>query len=237
MAETAGPILEGSANFTPPKKGFVEKMKQKASEVKLSETATKVRDRVVNRLKQNTGEIVEQKWMDAYQKTVDALDPGKRKKVLEKLHIVAVGMAKFQRYGAAFSDIFLQIQGGWDVASGGLGVALAGRRINAASVKANELRAAELHQAYEAGASIGEKINNPKLDRLDALVQKGAGPLRVEGALNVGKGVVEATLGTARINRVASGWIADISGMGGEKIAQITNKILRGKPKVETAAA
>ena len=64
MPENGGPVFEGSANFTPPKKGVVEKLKEKASKEQLSATANKVRERVKDRLSQNTGMIVEKKWMD-----------------------------------------------------------------------------------------------------------------------------------------------------------------------------
>lgn len=191
MSETGGPVFEGSANFTPPKKGIVEKMKQKISEVHLSETANNVRERVVDRLSQNSGTIVEKKWMDAYQKTVDALDEGKRKKVVEKLRPVAVGVAKLNRFGAAVNDVFLQLAGAGDVLWGGI------------------------------------RLLSPRSSL----------SMRLTGASQIGSGVGEAALGTKKISRVATGWMGDVAGIGGEKVAQITNKILRGKPKAESVVA
>ncbi len=226
MSENGGPIFEGSANFTPPKKNIVEKIKQKASEVHLSETADKVRQRVVDRLSQNTGVIVEKKWMDAYQKTVDALDEGKRKNLAKKLRIVAVGVAKVGRLGSAVSDFMFQLRGVGGVLGG------------AGEIRRPESRIRYAHNVLNQYG--GDPNNGPFIDSLvDVAIKESRmtpKEMKQKGVLDVGKGLLDFTLGRLRISRVASGWMADIAGMGGEKVAQITNKILTGKPKAEMPA-
>lgn len=222
MAETGGPVYEGSANFTPPKKGMVEKLKQKVSEVHLSETANKVRERVANRLKQNTGQIVEQRWMNAYQKTVDALDEGKRKDIAKKLKIVAYGVAKVHRIGAAVVDVALRV--------GGLGSVMVGVGEVVRPQNAIDLSQRAVDEMWEV-PGLSAQLNNKVLEKFNRVSQYTPGQMRKEGALTLGAGLLEGALGKARISAVASGWMADIVGVGGEKVAQITNKIFSGKPK------
>lgn len=234
MSESGGPVFEGSANFTPPKKGIVEKMKQKASEVHLSETADKVRQRVMDRLSQNTGVIVEQKWMDAYQKTVDALDPGKRKKVLENLKIVAVGAAKIARVGSAVSDVFLRWGGVLQIFQGAHAIARPGFVIE----KAQEAQGG-YEMAQEAGMLdyVPQWSKNRVLNKINKSANMSENQMRILGTKSAVGGFVENWMGRKRISRVAAGWLADVAGSYGEKVAQITNKILRGKPKPESMPA
>lgn len=230
MAENGGPVFEGSANFTPPKKGMVEKLKQKVSKEQLSATANKVRERVKDRLSQNTGMIVEKKWMDAYQKTVDALDPGKRKKVAEKLKIVAVGVSKIARVGSAVGDFVLRWGGLLDVMGGAYRIARPASEINSAKNVLNRL-----YELDDAPGVNTEHVND-LVNSLEKIASKTPKQIRIEGGKGVAKGLAEGFLAKARISRVAAGWMGDIAGVGGEKWAQITNKILSGKPKAEIPA-
>lgn len=228
MSETGGPVYEGSANFTPPKKGMVEKLKQKASEVHLSETASRVRERVANRLKQNTGQIVEQKWMDAYQKTVDALDEGKRKNIAKKLKIVARATAKIHRIGSSVVDVVLRVRG------------LAGVMVGVGEVAhpqgAIDLAGKYVDEMWEK-PDLASKVHDSVLADVNRRATLTPRQMRKEGAITFAGGLIQGSLGKARISAVASGWLADIVGVGGEKVAQITNKIFSGKPKAEVTSA
>lgn len=212
MAETGGPVYEGV--------GRPEMVKPKLVD--------KVITRVKDRLQQNTGEIVEQKWIDAYQKTVDATDPGMRKKILEKVRPVAVGVAKLNRFGAAVNDVFLQVGGAFDVLGNVRTVVKPEHKI--ASAKNYRSNIANL---------FGEDFPIPKstLDKMDKIANSTPGQIRLKGGVDIAKGGLKAYMGHEKMSRVASGWFADISGKGGEKIAQITNKILGRKHKAESAAA
>jgi hypothetical protein len=230
MAENGGPVYEGSANFTP-KKTLGEKLKQKVSKEQLSQTANNVRERVKNRLAQNTGIIVEQKWMDAYQKTVDALDEGKRKDIAKKLKIVARGVAKVHRIGSAVVDVALRVGGLGKIAVGVPELVHPQSAIDTAQKYATEKwKDVDI-------PNIPSVLKDPIFQKLNKVSEYTPNQMRTEGALNIGTGLLEGALGKARISAVASGWMADIVGMGGEKIAQITNKIFRGKPTAEAATA
>jgi hypothetical protein len=56
---------------------------------------------------------------------------------------------------------------------------------------------------------------------------------KIAGAAIGAKGALEYVAGRKALARKASGFMADIIGFGGEKVAQITNKIFSGKPKAE----
>lgn len=224
MSEAGGPVYEGSANFTPPKKGVVDTLKQKASEVHLSQTANTVRERVVNRLKQNTDQIVEQKWMDAYQKTVDALDPGKRKKIAEKLRIAAVGVSKIARVGSSVADFALRWVGFGSVMIGTGEVVNPQGAINIAIKNVDEM--------WEK-PDLSSRLHDSVLKKIIRNSEYTPKQMQKEGAITLGSGLLEGALGKAKISRVAVGWLGDIAGSYGEKVAQISNKILRGKPKAE----
>jgi len=206
MSETGGPVFEGSS------------AKVEATKTRVVD---KVLDRVKNRLKQNTGEIVEKKWMDAYQKTVDALDPGMRKKAVEMVKPLAWTVAKVNRLGTAVTDYVLGLSGGFEFLGGVGEVIFPNRYIDSAS---------QFKPTYK----VGEKeyfYNKKTIDSMEKRSEMSTGRMRAEGVLDVGKGIGLNVLAKNRISRVASGWMADIVGVGGEKVAQITNKILRGKPK------
>ncbi len=228
MSESGGPIFEGSANFTPPKKGMVEKLKQKASEVHLSEKADKVRVRIADRLKQNTGMIVEKKWMDAYQKTVDALDSGKRKKVLEKLKPVAWLVSKSARLGAAINGVFLYGIAAGDIVTGGADLLTPNKRIK---------QAQDFEPTFHSNF-LDMDLPRPESQIDDMAKRANFSKKRMmgEGAKGLGKGLVEGYLAKIRIHHVAAGWMGDIAGIGGEKVAQISNKIFSGKAKAEMPA-
>lgn len=92
----------------------------------------RVFDRVKNRLRQNTGEIVEKKWMDAYQRTIDATDSGMRKKALEKVRPLAWIVAKGARIATKVSDLVLQLAGMVDMSYGIGGIVKPQERIDSA---------------------------------------------------------------------------------------------------------
>lgn len=188
----------------------------------------KVLDRVKNRLKQNTGEIVEKKYMDAYQKIVDALDEGQRKKVMQKLRPVAKLGSKIFRGVSKASDLVLQLGGMIDVGYGFTGVTHPEERIQYAKDFKQNVDKNFFQLLYQLPASyVSQQYAFAKYTPKEA---------QVASAKEMGRGVIEFAFGTARISRIAAGWLADIAGAGGEKVAQITNKILRGKPKAGPVA-
>jgi len=209
MAEAAGQIFEGMGR----------------PEVVKPRVVDKVRERVVNRLKQNTGQIVEQKWMDAYQKTVDALDDGMRKNLAKKLRIVAVGVSKTARVGSAVGDFAMRLGGLLEVVRGAHAIVRPQYVIDRAKFGADAIMNNPLFD------NVPQSVMNRTVNKLDKFANMTPKQMRIQGGLGVGVGLIEGALGKARISRVAAGWLADVSGTYGEKVAQITNKILKGKPR------
>lgn len=198
MAETGGPVYEGMGK---PEKQTV---------------ADKVRKGVEGRFREfkNKGVYVEQKWMNAYQRVVDALDPGKRKAAAEKMRPVAVAIAKTHRIGSAVVDVALRWVGLKNIFAGLVRMVAPNTIINIAGQRAAEM--------YQLGHTPSENLVN--------IATMTAEEMRRGGAIQGAVGLAENIGGRMSVGRRASAWMADISGYGGEKIAQISNKILGKKP-------
>lgn len=207
------------------KPGFFDKAKQKGNEVLSNPKVEHVRQKIENRLKQNTSMDVEQKWMNAYQRTVDTLDPGMRKKVAEKLRPVAWAVSKTARIGSAVTDFVLKWGGGLDILRSVPSIVRPGTIISGAQNALDGIDFADM-PAY-----VSEKLKLRMEKTLNKAANMTEKQMRVEGLKQVGKGFVENWMGRKRISRVAAGWLADVAGAGGERVAQISNKIFSGKPK------
>lgn len=194
-----------------------------------SRLVDRVREKVKDRLSQNTGLIVEKKWMDAYQKTVDALDPGKRKKIVEKMRPIAWLISKSARLGAAVNGVLLYGIAGGDILSGGKDLVNPSKRIK---------QAQEFTPTFHSNF-LDTDLPRPQkqIDAMRKRAEFSKKRMMGEGVLGLGKGLVEGYLAKIRIHHIAAGWMGDIAGIGGEKVAQISNKIFSGKPKAEIASA
>ncbi len=223
-----GVFSKAKEKFQKAQKPFVDAGAKMGERLHVSGTVDKVRERVKDRLSQNTGLIVEKKWMDAYQKTVDATDPGLRKKALERARPLAWAVAKANRIVSAVVDVGLGVYGVLSVGGGAVDIIKPQKTIDIS------------HQMLSAVGDLyqtGDKMRDARIDLAATASRKTKSETRLGGAKNVGIGLVDAMLAKARISHVASGWMADIVGKGGEKIVQIQNKILRRKPKPEVSPA
>lgn len=197
MSETGGPVYEGVGR--PEKPSVGDRVK-----TKVQETFADFR---------NKGEFVEKKWMNAYQKIVDALDDGKRKQVVEMMRPVAHVAAKINRVGSAVADLALRWIGFKNVVGGVFMMTIPGSIRN------------DAQEAVVGG--IGKTSR-----AAERFAGMSPNKIRIQGAGMGAAGLVEGALGRGSVSRAASGWMADIMGSAGEKVAQISNKIFSGKPKV-----
>ncbi len=208
MSETGGPVYEGSSAWPEKaKSGVVDHVKKSIYEA-FSETRHK-------------GEFVEKKWMDSYQRVVDALDDGNRKKIAESLRPVAIGVAKVQKLGAGVADFVLRWGGAFQTVFGAIDV------INPSfSIRLGKEGVA---QAEKTGKAVSKYVRD--------MAGRTLKETRVFGVKEATKGVIKNQVGKVSGVQYASGFMADIVGSGGEKVAQISNKIFRGKPKAEAMHA
>jgi hypothetical protein len=155
------------------------------------------------------GEFVETKWMAAYQRVVDAYPEGKRKQVMEFVRPAAVAVAKINKVGAGIADYVLRFAGSLNV---GLGLLCT----------TNPNTVVQLGRAVEV-AMAGRGVETPELHSFFAVTP---GEVRRAGMRVSLQGAAMTTGGRLSGAQFASGFMADIVGMGGEKIARIQNKIL-----------
>lgn len=185
------------------------------------------------------GNYVERKWMDAYSRVAGALPEGKRKQAMEFVRPVAVTVANANKVGAGIVDFALRSAGSMALGIGVLCVSNPlevvqwGRAMEIAltQMKANPPK--EMEKIMEKmGFKTPEGMGTAAVDAGDIIPKPrtywDVAPKEVmqKGMVLSLQGAVMGTAGRVSGVQFMSGALADILGMGGERVAQIQNFIL-----------